>query len=132
MRRIAPLLVVMAAACSGQAPGEAAPAASAGATVFSRDAFAPRGGDAGASELPVPATADPAALAEILAAAPKASARAPTGADGGTAIGSETGVRDDGEARDAPIGEARKTAKVTPGKPQSAGAVSNPAFEQAL
>src|SRR4051812_1930421 len=110
MRLLAPLLVLLAAACS-QAPGEA-DRIPGSAAPFSRDAFAPRAGDAGTSEPPVPTTADPVALAEILAAAPKASARAPTGIDGGTAIGRETGVRDEADAGDGAGIEARKASKV--------------------
>jgi hypothetical protein len=46
-------------------------------------------------EMPVPDRPDPTALAELLAAVPSTEP-APTGPDGGTRIGSETGVEDDG------------------------------------
>lgn len=130
MRRSAFAFLILAAC--GRAPDEVATRTSAGSATFSREAFAPRAGDAGAAEPPVPTTADPSALAEILAAAPKASARAPTGPDGGTAIGLETGIRDDAGAPSTIDAEPRKTSKVVVGKTQTAADVSDPAMEQAL
>jgi hypothetical protein len=130
MRRAAPLLVLLAA-CD-RAPGEPATAtSSAPAATFAREAFAPRGGDAGPSEPAVPASVDPAALDEILAAAPKATARPATGPDGGTALGTETGVRGDAGAGEASAGiEARRGPKVDVGKPVAEADMSNPLIEQ--
>lgn len=130
MRRAALALVILAAC--GRAPDEVAARTTAGSATFSREAFAPRAGDAGAAEPPVPTSADPAALAEILAAAPKSSARAPTGPDGGTAIGAETGLREDAGAPGSADAEPRRTPRVVVGKTQPAADVSDPAMEQAL
>lgn len=117
----------------GRAPGEPGGSSTAltGASTFSREAFAPRGADAGSGELPVPVSADPAALAEILAAAPKPAARAPTSVDGGSAVGSETGVREGPPVAEAPTATATAA-------PPAAGVrvgrmtVASPASDQAL
>lgn len=131
-RRTVILLLALLAACNG-APSEPAPAASgAPAGTFSREAFAPRGGDAGPSEPAVPATVDPGALEEILAAAPKATARASTGPDGGTAVGAETRVRGDANAGEPSAAlDAKRGPKVDVGKPVAEADMSNPLIEQA-
>ena len=119
----------------GRGPGEPDGSSSAltGASTFSREAFAPRGADAGSGELTVPVSADPAALAEILAAAPKPAARAPTSVDGGSAVGSETGVREGPPAAEAPSASAAPPAvggRV--GRMTVASPVSDQALELAL
>ena len=104
--------------------------AAASPTGFSRLVFAPAGGDAGSVELPVPRTADPAALDELLVAAPKSAPRAGTGVDGGTAVGTETGVAEDAGTQTgaAPI---PIMAKVRIGKVTELGGMSFPATERA-
>ncbi|APR76653.1 Hypothetical protein A7982_02000 [Minicystis rosea] len=133
VRRSVVLALLLAAACqrtpeSTGALGSAAPPSA----TFSREAFAPRAGDAGPSEPAVPTSADPAALDEILAAAPRASARAPTGADGGTAIGIDNGGREDADAADAgAAGDRARAPKVRVGKPTLEPDLSGAAVEQA-
>lgn len=133
---LAVLILPLAAAC---APGEPAPRAAASAagsaaaaapTGFSRLAFAAPGGDAGAAELPVPTTANPAALDELLAATPRTAPRPSTGADGGTAVGADSGVPEDGGAETSAVPPAR-TAKVRIGKVTEVGGMSAPAMERA-
>ena len=132
MRRFALVLALVAAAC-GRAPDEPPPGGPASAATFSREAFAPRARDAGASEPAVPMAPSDAALEEILAAAPKGSAKPSTGADGGTAIGGETGDREVADAGDAtPAADRRKASRVSVGKPEFPASISGPAIEQAL
>jgi len=104
--RAALLFVSLVAAACSHAPDE--PRAGAGSaghpSTFSREAFAPAPGDAGAGQPPVPAIADPATLEEILAAAPPV-------AKGGAApqplLGTDTGL--------APTPDANPEASVDPG-----------------
>ena len=98
MRRALVALSIFAAAGCGKAEPRPAPASSAAASGgFDRDAWT-RNADAGSGEPAVPTTADPAALAEIVGAAPRSGARPSTGPDGGTAIGSDSGVPGDASA----------------------------------
>lgn len=131
-RRVAPLFFLIAAC--GRAPAEPPPASSSAAPVatFARGASAPRAGDAGSSEPAVASTVDPAALAEILAAAPRPTARPSTSQDGGTSVGAETGVRED-PARAEPAVEmdAKRSPRVDVGKPVAEAGMSNPLIEQA-
>jgi hypothetical protein len=130
---LAALLLPLCAAC-GHAPAGPAPAGSAAgapelAATFGRAAFAPAG-DAGSTELPVPRTADPAALDELLAAAPKPAPRSGTGADGGSAVGSDTGVAEDAGA-DPGTATPPRTAKMRIGKVTEEAGMSAPAMERA-
>jgi hypothetical protein len=104
-------------------------AAPAGAASFSREAFAPDGGDAGATDLPVPTTPDPRALDEILAAA----ARVAPG-DGGldhAALGSDTGLPADAGVRAAPRLDTPKIGRVHVGSVVVEPGMSSPAIERA-
>src|SRR5262249_2675040 len=78
-----------------------------------------------------PSTVDPGALDELLTAAPKIGAR-PTGADGGTSIGTDTGLPADTVAPtvEKPPDVARKP-KVSVGVPAIDAQLSNPAIEKA-
>jgi hypothetical protein len=131
VRRSAAVILIAAAGCA-RAPGDARPGGSAAppAASFSREAFAPRASDAGAAEVPVEATADPAALDEIVAAAPKLAPRTTTGPDGGTTLGADTGVREDTPAPEA-AATGRRATSVRVGKPVVEPNVSGQAIEQA-
>ena len=76
------------------------------------------------------ASSDPAALDEIVAAAPKVELR-PTGADGGTALGGETGLPE-GPALppEAPSAPARKP-RVTVGEPSVQPGMASSSIERA-
>jgi len=141
-RAVASVLAACIAACAScvascaRSPGEPSrPGSStavgpkAASSVFSREAFAtPR--DAGAAEPAVPATADTAALDEILAAASaRASAAAPP-ADPSDLLGTDTGVPLDGGADRAPASAARG-AKVSVGKVTVEPGLSSPGVERA-
>jgi hypothetical protein len=75
MRRLPLVILAAAAAACGRAPDEPAASVKASATTFSREAFAPRSRDAGASDPVVPMAPSDAALAEILGKAPKVVAK---------------------------------------------------------
>lgn len=128
MRRLVPALALLAA-CERAPDEKAAPGPA--VTTFAREAFAPRAGDAGSSEPAVPASADPAALDEILGAAPKATARPATGADGGTAVGADNGGRDDADAGPAGGADPKRQPRVQVGKPTAEAELAGPAIEQA-
>jgi hypothetical protein len=131
----AALLTLVLAACSpapeeSSAPGHAAtPSPS---PSFSRQAFVLLPGDAGAAGLPVPTTADPAVLDEILAAAARAlddgGARP---ADRSAVLGTDTGVMADAKTG---FGRTPQTpgAKITAGKVIQEAAMSSPTAERAL
>jgi hypothetical protein len=109
---LSPALILQLAAACGRAPDPtttAPPAESA----FSRARFAADGADAGSAEPPVPTTADPAALEEILAAVPK------------------TPPRPAADATSARPPEATPAGRVKVGEPSAAPDVSNPALERA-
>jgi hypothetical protein len=77
----------------------------------------------------VPATADPTALDELLAAAPR---RADAGADRTGLIGTDTGVRGDAGAPDsAPAAETTKAGRVRLGKVTIEPGMSSPSIERA-
>lgn len=156
-RRGAALLVVLAGcAPSPRHAPDAGTAAPQGTTVFSREAFAPPQGDAGAGVLPVPASADPGVLDEILAAAASPErARGPDGrhphaADGGPPhpagsgggtphgpdrvdlIGTDTGVASDAGAAAAPAPpDPTRSSKIRVGKVTVEPGMSSPTLERA-
>jgi hypothetical protein len=107
-----------------------APGPAAAPPAFSRPAFGPPLGDAGAGEPPVPSSAEPGALDEILAAA---ASRARSGAaDRSAAIGTDTGVPGDAgpAAPSAPV-EPAKTARIHVGKVVVEPGMSSPTIERA-
>lgn len=128
------LAMALALALAGCAEPEPTAAPRPATTVFSPDA-APHAaptdpGDGGAALLTAP---DPGALAEILAAAPSASARA-TGPDGGTLVGTSTdpGAEAPDAAAPAPAAAAPKAqARVEEGKPEVQLGLPDPAIERA-
>jgi hypothetical protein len=142
VRPTAPALVLLLASACGRAPEPAPGATEAAApaeSVFSRARFAHEGADAGSAEPAVPASADPAALDEILAAA-RPSPRPAATADGGAAIGADTGLPADAGARPGPRPDDPGSARapdpappghVTVGKTGAAPDVSGPALERA-
>ncbi len=137
--RAAPLILLLAACSHAPDPPRAArsEAGQDAGAVFSREALAAGtgqrsqpAGDAGADEPPVPASADPAALAEILAAAPSALPR-----DGDVPrplLGSDTGVpADAGPAADRAAAERPRGAQITIGKVVHEPGAAGPAIERA-
>ncbi len=131
------LILPLLAACGGERPGADAGAApaeaigSAAPAAWSRDASAPALAGSGAAEPPVLATVDPAALDELLANVPKATAPQATGADGGTAIGTDTGLPP--TPPEVPTAKAAAAAdgNVTFGKIVTQAEMSSPAIERA-
>jgi hypothetical protein len=125
------LLVLVLAGCSctpdAQPP---APGSAAAPPTFSRPALGPPPGDAGgAGEPPVPSSAEPGALDEILAAAPRSRSG---GVDRSGAIGTDTGVPGDAGpgAAPAPVEQA-KTARIHVGKVVIEPGMSSPTIERA-
>jgi hypothetical protein len=116
----------LAGGCS-RAPDEATPAPPA---TWSRQAFAPAGADAGSAEPIAPASADPAVLAELLGAAPRPAPLAGTGADGGTAVGTDTGVPEDAGVEPRPAEPPRRPT-ISIGKVTTVADMSDPAIERA-
>jgi hypothetical protein len=128
---IAAFSAAAAAACSGgkapsdrpstaEPPASAAPSGSAGASPV--------------AEANVPSQPDPGALEELLAAAPT-SRLAPTGPDGGTLIGSDTGKKGDAGGEPEPTGlEEVDAGRATleAGKVMVQPGLSNVAIEHAL
>jgi hypothetical protein len=87
-------------------------------------------GDGGAQLFTTP---DPTALEEILAAAPRTSAR-PTGPDGGTLVGTNTGARERASDAAAPAPDAdapRGNPIVEEGKPEVQPGLPSPSIERA-
>jgi hypothetical protein len=116
-------------------PSTAAPRASAVASAapivsWSRKTFPPASATAHVNEPKVVASANPAALDELIATAPTA-ARPPTGPDGGSAIGRDTGL----PADSAPPAvwsppEVRRSPKST-AAPAAQRGMAEPAIERA-
>jgi hypothetical protein len=133
------LLLLLLPACghasdepSLASPSTAPPGAPAPAPTFSREALAPPG-DAGATEPAVPTTADPAALDEILAAAPRPSASAPTLADASdhsALLGTDTGTADAGPGDARPPADPARTAKIRIGKVTAEPGMASAAIER--
>lgn len=128
------LIFPLLAACGGDRPGADAGAAPGEAgsapAVWSRDASAPALAGSGASDPPVLATVDPAALDELLANAPKAAPPQATG-DGGTAIGTDTGLPASSAEAPAAKPTAAPNGSVTFGKAMTQTEMSSPAIERA-
>lgn len=131
MRRAAPAaLLAILAACEPAAPppgaeGPLPPAPAATASAGKRRA--PSGAAAGQ---PLLGPMNPSALEEIVAAAPS-SRPPPTGEDGGTRIGTDTGVPS-GEAQVREVGEPEPPrARVVFGDVTIVGRTSSPAIEKA-
>jgi hypothetical protein len=125
--------LLVLAACSRAPAGQpgATGATAGGSPVFAREAFAPPAGDAGGGELPVPTTADPAALEEILAAG--AGRGAPTPPPRGWLVGTDTKVLGEagaasGASRSA---EAPRSSKIHVGKVIIEPGMSSPSVERA-
>jgi hypothetical protein len=134
-RALAALPILAACAVAGgagcrRADDRRAASSTAASSGFDREAWAPRAGDAGAGEPAVPTTADPAALAEILAASPRGAARPSTGPDGGTAIGADSGVPGDANPPAIAV-EAEGQPVLRVGKPVPEPNISAPAIEVA-
>jgi hypothetical protein len=130
------LAVLGGSACSRPA-GDPTPSASASSASaapgasWSREALAPRRDGADPLDPAVIGSIDPAALDDLVAAAPKLVAN-PTAVDGGTMIGADSGV----EAGPASPGEARAPEATPPshvvvGAPTVQAAMANPAIERA-
>lgn len=113
-------------------PSGVLPAASASPLAsWSRGAFSPVSTGSRSIDPPLFASSDPGALDDLVAAAPKAE-RHPTAADGGTAIGSDTGVpAETTEASASAPPEPRRSPKVVVGAPTVQPAMPNPAIERA-
>lgn len=103
---------------------------SASSTAWSRDALAPRSEASARQGPPVLGPANQQALEEIVAAQPDAGRR-PTGEDGGTRIGTDTGVPPDREP--APAAEPGEPPRghVAVGAVKMVGRASTPAIEKA-
>lgn len=101
--------------------------------MFSPEA-APRAplADMGEGGLPFANEPEPGVLAEILAAAPKSSA-AKGAPDGGTLVGTNTGIKEEPKiVAEVPDGGARiKRASIEEGKPDVAVGIPSPAVERA-
>lgn len=122
-------LLILLSACS-HAPSEPAGGAPAGSAVFSRDTFAPPPGDAGSGDPPVPASADPAVLDEILAAAPRPGGS--PGRDPVALLGTDTGMKGDAGVAEAPAAtDPAKGARIRVGKLSIEPGMSSPAIERA-
>ena len=123
------------AACTSEPPPAPAPTPRAASSVFSPEVAArlplaePEDGGAPVAKAPAPGV-----LEEILAAAPKASATS-TGPDGGTLVGTETGVRDETqstpESLDASPLRRSKRMQIQEGSPDVHEGIPSPAVERA-
>jgi hypothetical protein len=142
LSRAAAVLLLLVTACS-HAHDEPRAASggsigAGGAAEFAREAFAPALGDAGAHELPVPASADPAALAEILAAAPHAPVLSENGEPPRAVpvLGSDTGVLPSKteagmEASTVPVADRARGVRITIGKVTNEPGVASASLERA-
>lgn len=116
---------------SGGATGGPLPTSSAAPTAsWSRQAFSPASAGTHTTEPPVISSVDPDALDDLIAAAPKA-LRRPTGADGGTVIGSDSGVPAEAVASASAPPEAHRTPTVVVGAPTVQPGMPDPSIERA-
>jgi hypothetical protein len=132
------VLLALAGACTPGAappePGDAPPSprpsgAPSGLSAFpGREAVISAGARAADRGPHPPATADPAALAELIAAAPDA-VQASTGKDGGTEIGTDTGLRAEPPVLPPDPPEPRP-ARVSVGEVKVQTEMSTPAIEK--
>lgn len=130
---------VALAACTSEPAPAPAPPPRAASSVFSPEVAArlplaePEDGGAPVAKAPVPGV-----LEEILAAAPKSTAQ-PTGPDGGTLVGAETGVRDEarveadgpGGGLDASASRLAKRIQIHEGSPDVHEGIPSSAVERA-
>ncbi len=137
----AALLMLFCAAC-GHARDEPRAGAVGASSTFAREGFAPGPGDAGADPRtpgapPVPASANPAALDEILAAVPRSG---PGGTGSKELIGTDTGVPVDpgagtqvgaGSGPDGVSKERPRRAQITIGKVTHEAGVASASIERA-
>jgi hypothetical protein len=120
-----------AAACSRPESAAPAPPTSASAAGrWSRDALSAPSAERGPTEPPVLASADPAALAELLRKAPPAAAR-PTGSAGGTALGEETHLPEGAPLVEPPAPSTHTRPVIMVGTPVMQATMANPAIERA-
>jgi hypothetical protein len=122
MRRIAPLCALLLAACED--PGDLEPDAGLETPSVGLDAEAP---DQAASTVRVADQPNPRALAQIVAAAPEGHP-SPTGPDGGTLVGTDTGVDGGAPVLRAPA-DAHEPGRSGPVRVEPL--VSSPALERA-
>lgn len=97
---------------------------------WSRRAFSPASAGTHTTEPPVISSADPDALDDLIAAAPKA-ARRPTGADGGTLIGSDSGVPAQASASASAPPEVHRPPNVVVGAPTVQPGMPDTSIERA-
>ncbi len=97
---------------------------------WSRDALSTPSAAKGPTEPPVLASADPAALDELLRRVPTVVA-GPTGSDGGTALGEDTHLPPDAPSTEPPPAEPKHKPVITVGAPVMQTTMANPAIERA-
>lgn len=127
-------LSILAGACS-KPSGEAPPAPSAIAqgsplSPWSREAFSPASAGSKTLDPPPFASADPAALDDLIAAAPKLDRRS-TGPDGKSVLGTDTGLPADPAASASAPPDRKRSPNVVVGAPTVQPGMPNASIERA-